>query len=71
MSKDPTQKLLEYISLLEHVNEQLVMALKRCVEILTDIKPSVSDPDGWQEMLDTFQEIIRVGEGVAGRKTIH
>ena len=71
MSDNPTQKLFEYIGLLENVNEQLVNTLKRCVELLTEFKSSVPDPKGWQEMLDKFQEIIKVGERVAGEKTLH
>ena len=72
MSKDPTQKLFEYIALLENANEQLVNTLKRCVELLTEFKSSVPDPVEWQEMLDVFEEAIRVGERVVGEKpTLH
>ncbi len=71
MSKDPAQKLFEYIALLENTNEELVKTLKKCVEVLTQFKPSVPDPQGWQEMLDVFQETIKVGDRIAGEKTIH
>jgi len=71
LSEDPTQKLSEYIALLEKPNEEDVKTLKRCVELLTEFKSSVPDPQGWQEMLDAFEEIIRVAEGVSERKTIH
>ena len=72
MSKDATQKLFEYISLLENANEQLVNTLKRCIELLTEVKSSVPDTDGWQEMLDVFQETIKVGERIVGKKpTLH
>ncbi len=70
MSEDPRQKIFEYISLLKNTNEQLVKSLKRCVELLTEFKSSVPDPQGWQEMLDIFQETIRGGEKVVGGKTI-
>ena len=70
MSKDPTQKLFYYVILLEKTNKELVKTLKKCVEILTHFKPSVPDPQGWQEMLDVFQETIRGGEKVVGGKTI-
>ena len=72
MSENPTQKLFEYISLLENVNEQLVNTLKRCIELLTEFTPSVPDPDGWQDMLNTFRETIKVGERIVGEKpTLH
>ena len=72
MSENPTQKLFEYISLLENVNEQLVNTLKRCIEVLTELKSSVPDPDGWQDMLNTFKEATKVGERITGKKpTLH
>ena len=37
MSKDPTQKLFEYIAALENTNEELVKTLKKCVELYHDI----------------------------------
>jgi len=55
LSKDPTQKLFKYISLLENANEELVKTLKKCVELLTEFKSSVPAPWGWQEMLDGFE----------------
>lgn len=69
MSKDPTQKLLDYIATLEDTNEELLKTLKYCVAILTQIKPSVQDPKKWQKMLDKFQETIKVGERIVGEKT--
>ncbi len=71
MSKDPTQKLFEYITLLENTNTELVKTLKKCVEVLTEFKSSVPKPEGWQEMLDVFQETIKVGERIVGGKTLH
>jgi len=71
LSDNPTQKLFEYIGLLENVNEQLVNTLKRCVELLTEFKSWVPDPEGWQEMLETFRETIKVGERIVGEKTLH
>ncbi len=54
MSKDPAQKLFNYIAALENTNEELVKTLKKSVELLTEFKSSVPDPRGWQEMLDLF-----------------
>jgi hypothetical protein len=71
LSKDPTQKLFDYVTLLENTNKELVKTLKKCVEILTHFKPSVPDPQGWQEMLDVFQETIKAGERAVADKTLH
>jgi hypothetical protein len=71
LSKDPAQELFEYIALLENTNEELVKTLKKCVEVLTKFKSSVPNPEGWQEMLDIFQETIKVGERIVGGKTLH
>ncbi len=71
MSKDPTQKLFEYITALENTNEELLKTPKKCVEILTEFKSSVPNPEGWQEMLDVFQETIKVGQRIVGGKTLH
>ena len=71
MSQDQTEKVLNYIAALEDVNGQLLNSLKKCVEILTEFKDYVPDPDGWQEMLDLFEETIKSGERVIEDKTLH
>lgn len=69
MSKDTTQKVFNYIATLEDTNEELLKTLKYCVAVLTEIKPSAPNPQRWQEMLNTFQETIKVGERIVGEKT--
>ena len=69
MSEDPTQKLFEYITVLEDVNEELLKSLKSSVQVLKAVKPSAPNPKRWQAMLDTFQETIAVGERIVGEKT--
>ena len=72
MSEDPTQKLFEYIATLEDTNQELVKTLRKCVELLAQFKSSVPDQKGWQEMLDVFQETIKVGKRIVGKKpTLH
>ena len=71
MSEDPTQKLFEHIALLEKPDKEDVKTLKRCVELLITFKSSVPDPQKWQQMLDAFQETIRVAESTVEKKTIH
>ena len=69
MSKDPTQKVFNYIATLEDFNKELLKSLKYSVKVLTAMKPSAPNPKRWQEMLDTFQETIKVGERIVGEKT--
>ncbi len=71
MGNEPNQKLFDYITVLKDTNEELLKTLKYCVKLLTQIKPSVRDPQSWQEMLDVFQETIKAGERIVGEKTIH
>ena len=71
MNKELDQKIFNYIAQLEKTNEELVKTLKKCVELLTEFKSSVPDPQSWQEMLDVFQEAIKVGEKIVGGKTVH
>jgi hypothetical protein len=60
LSKELDQKIFYYIATLEKANEEPINSLKKCVELLTELKPSVPDPVGWQEMLDVFQKTIKV-----------
>ena len=69
MSEDSTQKISHYISTLEDINEELLKSLKYSVKVLTAIKPSAPNPKEWQEMLNTFQETIKVGERIVREKT--
>ena len=65
------QKIFNYITALENTNEELLIALKKCVEALTQFKPWVPDPYGFQEMLNLFHETIKVGERTMEDKTLH
>lgn len=69
MSTELDQKRLGYITALEDTNEELLKTLKYSVAVLTEIKPSVPNPQKWQEMLNTFNETINVGERIVGEKT--
>ena len=68
MSKDSTQKVINYITTLEDTNEELLKSLKYSVKVLKAIKPSAPNPKRWQEMLDTFKETIKAGERIVGKR---
>jgi len=48
---DKEQAIFNYIAALEDVNDQLIISLKKSVEVLAQFKNFGPDPDGWQEML--------------------
>ena len=68
MSTDPTQKLSKYIATLEDINEEFLKSLKYSVKVLKEIKAQVPNPKRWQEMLDTFDKTIKVGERIVREK---
>ena len=71
MSKDATEKLFAYISLLEETNELLEKSLEACIELLTQFNSLVPDPEKWQEMLDLFNKTLRTGQRIIEKKTLH
>ena len=71
MASELEQKLLNYIDILEKTNEQLLETVKRCVEVLEQMRGLVPDPEGWEEMLNLFHETIKAGERVSQQKTFH
>ena len=71
LSQDRSEKIFSYIAVLGDVNDQLVISLKKCVELLVQFKDFVPDPAGWQEMLDVFEATIGVGQRVVEEKTLH
>jgi hypothetical protein len=64
LEQRPDTETMQVYHILEDTNKELVKTLKKSVELLTQVKPSVPDPQGWQEMLDVFKETIKVGERV-------
>ena len=70
MSKNPTEKLFNYITLLEDANEQLVRILKMSTKLLEQCKPVVPDPETWQDMIDAFNHTIETEEQMIQKKTL-
>ncbi len=65
MDKELEQKMMNYIDALEKTIDQLVFALKSCVELIGHLKPIEPDEEKWKSMLDDLEAIIRVGESIA------
>jgi hypothetical protein len=64
MEKELGQKTINYIDALEKTIEQLVFALKSCVELIGHLKPIEPDEEKWKSMLEDLEGIIRVGERI-------
>ncbi|MBW1697119.1 MAG: hypothetical protein JRH18_15255 [Deltaproteobacteria bacterium] len=62
LNREYEQKLWNYIEALEKINEELLGALKQCVELLENIRGAVPEQHAVQRMLDFFHETIRVAE---------
>ncbi len=61
----------DYTTALERVNDQLVVTLKYCVELPAEFRFMSPDPDGWQDMIDNFTEVLETAESVRDNKTLH
>jgi hypothetical protein len=66
------KKLRNYLDALEGVNQHLLEALKKCLELLAEVE-SNSPPDraGWQAILGDMRSIIQAGEKVSVGRTLH
>jgi hypothetical protein len=49
----------------------LLTALKGCVTLLTQLKPSAPDQQAWQRMLDDIENVILAVEKVTQEKTVY
>ena len=65
------ENMIDYIKALEATNDQLLIALKKCVELLASIPPPICDQPGWQEMIEDFEKLVRAVERAEGNKTLH
>ena len=63
--------VLEYIAALERVNDQLVTTLRFCINLMTEFKSRVHNPEGWQEMLNVFELTLNEAETAREKKTLH
>jgi hypothetical protein len=70
MDKDLEQKMMNYIDALEKTIDQLVFALKSCVELIGHLKPIEPDEEKWRSMLDDLEGIIRVGERITDQNPL-
>lgn len=60
----PREKLLGYIQALESTNEQLLKSLKQCLILLSNAHPEIADKEKWQAMMDDFNRIVKIGDGL-------
>ena len=65
------KKLYAYLEALEAINHELLKALKRCVELLSEVKASAPDQRGWQDILEDLNKVMRTAETLYDKKVIH
>jgi len=71
LEQNLSQKLFNYIILLQDTNKQPVKTLEMCVNLLDQFKSLVPDQESWQNMLDTFNETLKTGQRDIEEETLH
>jgi hypothetical protein len=71
MDYEIREKVFDYIATLERTNEELVETLKLCVDALSRFESSAPDPEGFQELMDTFHKTIRGAVRTSEEKPFH
>lgn len=59
---DPTEELRAYIALLEETNYQLILVLKKTVELLRQSTSELPNEKFWSDMIRDFERVIALGE---------
>jgi hypothetical protein len=68
MNEEREQKMLKYIDALEGVNEQLVIALKECMRLLSAYPPVGAKPVDCKKMLNDFEGVAGLSNNLAEKK---
>jgi hypothetical protein len=53
------------------VNKELITTLKHCIRLMDQFTEMVYDPEQWEKMLEYFQAIIEISEGIANKNPLH
>jgi hypothetical protein len=65
------EKVFDYIATLERTNAELVKTLELCVDALSKFESSAPDPEGFQELMDTFHKTIKDAVKTNEEKPFH
>ena len=68
MNDEQEQRMLKYIDALEGVNEQLVIALKECVGLLSKYPPPGENPGNWKKMLKALEDITALSNEITEKR---
>ncbi len=71
MDYEIREKVFDYIATLERTNAELVETLKLCVDALSKFESSAPDPEGFQELMDTFHKTIKGAVRINEEKPFH
>lgn len=64
-------KQFDYITALERVNDQLVVTLKFCVDLLRKFEFLAPDPKRWEAMMKNLNSVLEAAEIAREEKTFH
>ena len=68
MSNEREQKLMDCLDAFEAVNDQLMAALKQCVELMSSVEPPKSDKKIWKKIFSDIQGIIAISENIVQKR---
>lgn len=71
LEQEANEKLYEYIDLLEKANDELLIALKKCVSLLSQFSEAIPGMEGFEDALGQLKEIVMIGERVVIKETLH
>ncbi|MGD9041778.1 MAG: hypothetical protein PVH82_19205 [Desulfobacteraceae bacterium] len=71
MDYEMREKVFDYIATLERTNAELVKTLELCVDALSKFESSAPDPEGFQELMDTFHKTIKDAVKTNEEKPFH
>ena len=67
---DLVKNLLERISTLEVLNDQLITSLRSCIRLLSSLKKTVPNPDELQDLLSKLEFALKAADAVQGNRIL-
>ena len=68
MTNSQEQKMMDFLDAFETVNEQLMIALKQCVELLNKLQPPGEDKKTLKKIFSDIQGIIAISENIVQKR---
>lgn len=68
MAIEKEQKMMDCLDAFEAVNEQLMVALKQCVDLLAEFQPPGEDKKTLKKIFSDIQGIIAISENIVQKR---